>query len=40
MMDGGGTGEVYGEMIKKHLTIGKSDKQRDSAQFGEVSPRI
>jgi hypothetical protein len=27
---------VYGEVIKKHLTIGKADKQGDSAQFGEV----
>ena len=37
-MDGGGTGEVSGEVIKKHLTIGKADKQGDSVQFGEVLP--
>ena len=35
-MDGGVSGEVYGEVIKKHLTIGKADKKGDSAQFGEV----
>ena len=35
-MNGGVSGEVYGEVIKKHLTIGKADKHGDSAQFGEV----
>ncbi len=37
-MNGGVSGEVYGEVINKHLTIGKSDKQSCSAQFGEVLP--
>ena len=36
MMDGGGAGEVCGEVLKKHLTIGKADKQRDLGLFGEV----
>ena len=39
-MNGGGTGGVYGEVIKKLLTIGKADKQGDSAQFGEVLLRL
>ena len=33
---GEGYGEGYGEVFGKHLTIGKADKQRDSARFGEV----
>ena len=36
LMVGGGSGGVSGEGLKKHLTIGKADKQRDSARFGEV----
>ena len=39
-MNGGDTGGVYGEVIKKLLTIGKADKQGDSAQFGEVLLRL
>jgi len=35
-MVGGDSGEVSGEGLKKHLTIGKADKQRDSVRFGEV----
>jgi len=35
-MVGGGSGGVFGEGLKKHLTIGKADKQRDSVRFGEV----
>ena len=35
-MYGGGTGEVCGEVMKEHLTIGKADKQGDSELFGEV----
>ena len=37
-MDDGwwGAGEVCGEVLKKHLTIGKADKQRDLGLFGEV----
>ena len=35
-MDGGGSGEVFGEVLEKHLTIGKVDKQGDSVPFGEV----
>ena len=38
MMNGGVSGEVSGEVIKKHLTIGKADKQVDLAHFGEVLP--
>ena len=37
-MDGGGIGGVSGEVFLYHLTIGKSDKQDDSAHFGEVFP--
>jgi len=37
-MNGGVSGEVYGEVIKRHLTIGNTDKQGGSAQFGEVLP--
>jgi len=37
-MDGESYGEVSGEVIKKHLTIGKADKQGVSAYFGEVLP--
>jgi len=40
MMNGGVSGEVSGEVIKKHLTIGKVDKQGDSAHFGEVLPHF
>lgn len=36
-MDGGGIGEVCGEVTTKHLTIGKADEQQDSGWFGEVS---
>ena len=39
-MNGGGFGEVSGEVIKKHLTIGKADKHWDSGPFGEVLPRF
>ena len=35
-MVGGGSGGVSGEGLKKHLTIGKADKQRDSEQIGEM----
>ncbi len=35
-MNGGVSGEVSGEVMKKHLTIGKADKQGNSGQFGEV----
>ena len=35
-MVGGGTGEDFGEVMNKHLTIGKADKQWDSEPFGEV----
>ena len=35
-MVGGDSGGVSGEGLKKHLTIGKADKQRDSVRFGEV----
>ena len=27
---------MCGEVLKKHLTIGKTDKQRDLGLFGEV----
>jgi len=37
-MYGEGYGGVSGEVMKKHLTIGKADKQRDSGHFGEVLP--
>ena len=37
-MNGGVSGEVSGEVFLHHLTIGKSDKQDDSAHFGEVFP--
>ena len=41
-MNGGGSGEVSGEVsggvFLHHLTIGKADKQGDSAHFGEVLP--
>ena len=37
---GGGSGEVSGEVFLHHLTIGKADKQGDSAHFGEVSPYL
>ena len=30
------SGEVCGEVINKHLTIRKADKQRVSQHFGEV----
>jgi len=33
---GGASGEVSGEVFAEHLTIGKADKQGDSAHFGEV----
>ena len=33
---GGVSGGVCGEVMKKHLTIRKADKQGDLAQFGEV----
>ena len=36
LMVGGGSGGVSGEGLKKHLTIGKADKQRDLVRFGEV----
>ena len=29
-----------GEVFAKHLTIGKTDKQGDSAHFGEVLPHF
>ena len=32
----GGMVGGYGEVIKKHLTIGRADKQRGSGPFGEV----
>ena len=35
-MVGGGSGGVSGEGLKKHLTIGKADKQGDLWLFGEV----
>ena len=35
-MNGEGSGEVYGEVIKKHLTIGRADKQGEAESFGEV----
>jgi len=35
-MDGGVFGGGCGEVIEKHLTIGKADKQGDSGLFGEV----
>ena len=34
------SGEVSDEVIKKHLTIGKADKQGDSPCFGEVLPHF
>ena len=37
-MDGESYGEVSGEVMKQHLTIGKADKQGISAHFGEVLP--
>ena len=37
-MNGGGSGEVSGEVSREHLTIGNADKQGDSAHFGEVLP--
>lgn len=39
-MVGGGSGEVSGEGLKKHLTIGKADKQRVLVRFGEVLRRV
>ena len=36
LMNGGGYGEVCGEVSGKHLTIQTPHKQRDSGQFGEV----
>ena len=36
LMDGGAFGEGYGEVIQKHLTIRKADKQWDSELFGEM----
>ena len=39
-MNGGGSGEVSGEVFFHHLTIGKADKQGDSAHFGEVLPHF
>ena len=33
---GGVSGGVCGEVMKKHLTIGKADKQGDVGLFGEV----
>ena len=35
-MVGGVSGGVCGEVMKKHLTIGKADKQGDVGLFGEV----
>ena len=35
-VDGEVSGGVSGEVIKKHLTIRKADKQWDSALYGEV----
>jgi hypothetical protein len=35
-MNGGGCGGVSGEVMKKHLTIGKADKHWDLELFGEV----
>ncbi len=35
-MAGGGCGGVSGEVMKKHLTIGKADKHWDLELFGEV----
>ena len=35
-MNGGGYGEVSGEVFFQHLTIWKADKQGDSGLFGEV----
>ena len=35
-MVGGVSGGVCGEVMKKHLTIRKPDKQGDLVQFGEV----
>ncbi len=35
-MVGGDSGGVSGEGLKKHLTIGKADKQRVLERFGEV----
>ena len=35
-MHGEVSGEVCGEVIKKHLTIPKADKQRVLPHFGEV----
>ena len=37
-MDGGASGEVSGEVLKTHLTIGKADIQGDLRQSGEVLP--
>ena len=37
-MNGGVSGEVSGEVMKQHLTIGKADKQGILAHFGEVLP--
>ena len=37
-MNGGVSGEVSGEVMKQHLTIGKADKQGVLAYFGEVLP--
>ena len=34
------SGEVSDEVIMKHLTIGKADKQGDSPCFGEVLPHF
>ena len=39
-MYGGGAGVVFGEVMKRHLTIGKADKQRDLGHFGEVLPHF
>ena len=36
-MDGEVSGGGCGEVMKKHLTIGKADKQGDLGLFGEVS---
>ena len=35
-MTDGGYGEVFGEVIEKHLTIGRADKQGEAEPFGEV----
>ena len=35
-MNGGGYGEVSGEVFFQYLTIWRADKQGDSGLFGEV----